>query len=460
MDEYMTDVDYKWPSAAQAWLDLPADLRADMVSAGVESWREIFDGRASYNQQWRLARPPVMDRTSLRVLNSVCDRLAQLVFEACRRRARTAGELRQLLGMPAGQNRLLDEDEPLTDALLAAFRPDVLLSDGVPRVVEYNIDSSLGGALDADTTVRRFVEVYRRHGLTDGVRMEPAPSAVDTRFVAIRSGLNLMAGARVALLIDFEAEYPGLEDPERFYRKLAPVVDSAAVAGLDLVVAPVAEATQDTEGRLVVRGAPVDALFRLFVPNRVSPSPGVDALEAAVRAGTVPMWVSAAAWLIGNKQVFAWLWADADELPTADRDLIHRYVPQTWLFTPELVERAVAEQHDLVVKPSAGSAGVDVLIGRETDAEAWREALGRFAERGGFILQRHVRADNVPVEFVHIETGETVTEEVPYSIAPYLFGRQPAGACVRIGFPGSAGVLNLARGVLISGLLVTDPPPS
>jgi len=178
MDEYMTDVDYKWPSAAQAWLDLPADLRADMVSAGVESWREIFDGRASYNQQWRLARPPVMDRTSLRVLNSVCDRLAQLVFEACRRRARTAGELRQLLGMPAGQNRLLDEDEPLTDALLAAFRPDVLLSDGVPRVVEYNIDSSLGGALDADTTVRRFVEVYRRRGLTDGVRMEPAPSVV------------------------------------------------------------------------------------------------------------------------------------------------------------------------------------------------------------------------------------------------------------------------------------------
>ncbi|WP_018219523.1 hypothetical protein [Salinispora pacifica] len=457
----MIDVDYRWPSAAQAWLDLPVDLRADLVSAGVESWRDIFDGRASYNQQWRLARPPVMDRTSLRVLNSVCDRLAQLIFESCRRRARTAGELRHLLGMPVGQNRLLDEAEPLTEALLAGFRPDVLLSDGVPRVVEYNIDSSLGGALDADTTVRRFVELYRRRGLDRGVRMEPAPSAVDLRFAAIRDGLGLAAGARLALLIDFDAEYPGLEVPERFYRKLAPVVDrAAAVAGLDLVVAPVAEATRDTEGRLVIRGAPVDGLFRLFVPNRLTPSAGADALEAAVRAGSVPMWVSAAAWLLGNKQVLAWLWADADALPTADRDLIHRYVPQTWLFGPDLVEQAVADRHDLVVKPSGGSAGVDVLIGRETDADAWREAVGRFARQGGFILQRYVRADDVPVEFVHMETGELVTAEVPYSIAPYLFGRQPAGACVRIGYPGSAGVLNLARGVLISGLLVTDPPPS
>lgn len=455
----MTDVDYRWPSTAQAWLDLPADLRSDLVSAGVESWREVFDGRASYNQQWRLARPPVMDRVSLRVLNSVCDRLAQLIFEACQRRARTAGELRHLLGMPVGQNRLLDEAEPLTEALLAGFRPDVLLSDGVPRVVEYNIDSSLGGVLDADTTVRRFVDLYRRRGL-DRVRMEAAPSAVDMRFAAIRDGLGLAVGARLALLIDFDGEYPGLENPERFYRKLAPLVDRAAVAGLDLVVAPVGEATQDTEGRLVVRGSPVDGLFRLFVPNRVTPSAGVEALEAAVRAGTVPMWVSAAAWLLGNKQVLAWLWADADALPAVDRDLIHRYVPQTWLFTPDLVEQAVADRHDLVVKPSGGSAGMNVLIGRETEADAWREALGRFAPQGGFILQRYVRADDVPVEFVHMESGELVTAEVPYSIAPYLFGRKPAGACVRIGFPGSQGVLNLARGVLISGLLVTDPPRS
>ncbi|MEW2385499.1 hypothetical protein AB0873_25895 [Micromonospora sp. NPDC047707] len=452
----MTDVDYRWPSAAQAWLDLPADLRADLVAAGAGSWREIFDGRATYNKQWRLARPPVMDETTLGVLNAICDRLAQLLFEAGRRRAGTAGELRRLLGVPDGETRLLDDAEPLSDRLLAAFRPDVLLSDGVPRVVEYNIDSSLGGAFDADTTVRRFVDVYRRRGLTDRARLEPAPSAVDLRFAAIRSGLALPDGARVAMLIDFDAEYPGLDDPERFFRLLSPVVERAAVHGLDLVITPVSQVTRDSSGRLVARGAPVDGVFRLFVPNRVTPSAGVDALEAAVRAGSVPMWVSAAAWLIANKQVFAWLWDDADDLPAADRDLVHRYVPRTWSLTSDLVDRAVADRHDLVAKPADGSAGVDVLIGRETDADTWRDGVGRFAARGGFVLQSYVKADDVPLDFVHIETGETVSADVPYSVAPYLFGRRPAGACIRTGFPGCDGVLNLARGVLLSGLLVVD----
>ncbi|RKN40609.1 hypothetical protein [Micromonospora endolithica] len=452
----MLDVDYRWPSAAQPWLDLPADVRADMVAAGARSWREVFDGRATYNKQWRLARPPVMDETTLGVLNAVCDRLAQLIFEACRRRAGTAGELRRLLRVPDGETRLLDDDEPLTEALLDAFRPDVLLSDGVPKVVEYNIDSSLGGAFDADTTVRRFVDVYRRHGLTERIRLAAAPSAVDRRFAAIRAGLGLPDGARVAMLIDFDAEYPGLDDPERFFRLLTPVVDRAAVFGLDLVIAPVSQVTLDDQSRLVVRGGPVDGVFRLFVPNRVTPSAGVDALEAALAAGTVPMWVSAAAWLIANKAAFAWLWDDAGDLPAADRDLVHRYVPQTWMLTPDLVDRAIVEQRDLVAKPSDGSAGVDVLVGRACDADTWAGGVRRAADRGGFILQRYVKADDVPLDFVHIETGDTVSADVPYSIAPYLFGREPAGACIRTGFPGCDAVLNLARGVLLSGLLVVD----
>ncbi|MEU6077692.1 hypothetical protein [Micromonospora sp. NPDC047074] len=452
----MNDADYRWPTAARAWLDLPAPLRAELVAAGAESWREIFDGRATYNKQWRLARPPVMDETSLGVLNAVSDRLAQLVFEACRRRAGTAGELRRLLNVPDGETRLLDDDEPLTEALLAAFRPDVLLSDGVPRFVEYNIDSSLGGAFDADTTVRRFVEVYRRRGLTGRARLTAAPSAVDRRFAAIRAGLGLPEGARVAMLIDFDAEYPGLDDPQRFVRLLSPVVERAAAFGLDLVVAPVSGVTLDDRSRLVADGAPVDGVFRLFVPNRITPSAGVAALEAGLAAGTVPMWVSTAAWLIANKQAFAWLWEDADALPAADRDLVHRYVPRTWSLTPERLDRAVADRHDLVAKPADGSAGVDVLIGREADDDTWRDGLVRAVGRGGFILQEYVRADDVPLDFVHIETGETVSADVPYSIAPYLFGRRAAGACIRTGFPGCDGVLNLARGVLLSGLLVVD----
>ncbi|KWV32059.1 hypothetical protein [Micromonospora rifamycinica] len=451
----MIDVNYPWPEPGRAWAELPESTRTAMVAAGAQEWERIFHGRATYNKQWRLARPPVLAADAFRELNEVCDRIAQLVLDACRRRAATAGELRALLGVPAGQTRLLDEDEPLTEALLAAYRPDVLFSGGEPRIVEYNIDSSLGGGFDADTVIQRFGALYRERGLLDGLSVRPAPSLLDQRFVAIRSELGLPEGARVALLMDFEADYPGLDDPETFIRILSPLVDQARPFGIDLVIAPVATATLDADRRLVVDGAPVDALFRLFVPNRVTPSAGLTAVAGALDAGTLPMFVSAAAWLLGNKINFAWLYQDLDLLPAADQALIRRYVPHTVAFTAAELDRALADRENLVAKPADGSAGQGVLIGRELSPGEWADGLRAALDRGGDILQRYMPADRVAMDFVQIETGETVTAEVPYSIAPYLFGRTGSGALARVGYPGCDEVLNLARGVLLTGILLT-----
>ncbi|MGC4887987.1 hypothetical protein [Micromonospora sp. DT227] len=448
------DPNYPWPPLGAAWTDLPESTRSAMVTAGAGAWEKIFHGRATYNTRWRLARPPVLTADAFRELNEVCDRIAQLILEACQRRARTAGELRRLLDVPDGETRLLDPDEELHDGLLAAYRPDVLFSGGVPCIVEYNIDSSLGGGFDADTVIQRYAELYRDAGLLD--RARPAPSLLDQRFVAIRDTLGLPDGARVALLMDFEAEYPGLDDPETFIRILSPLVDQARPFGIDLVIAPVATATLDAERRLVVDGAPVDALFRLFVPNRVTPGAGLDAVAGALAAGTLPMFVSSAAWLLSNKLNYAWLWADLDLLPEPDRVLVRRYVPHTVALTADQLDRALAEQAELVAKPAGGSAGHGVLIGPELSAVAWEDGVRAAIDAGGHILQRYHEADRVAMDFVRIETGETVTADVPYSLAPYLFDRTASGALARVGYPGCEGVLNLARGVLMSGILLTD----
>ncbi|SCE96263.1 hypothetical protein [Micromonospora mirobrigensis] len=449
----MIDPDYSWPPLGQAWEQLPEATRTGMVAAGAAAWEQVFHGRATYNKQWRLARPPVFTADAFRELNGVCDRIAQLILEACRRRAGTAGELRRLLDVPQGETKLLDEDEPLHEGLLAAYRPDVLFSGGVPCIVEYNIDSSLGGGFDADTVIQRYGQLYADRGLLDDAH--PAPSLLDQRFVAIRETLDLPDGARVALLMDFDADYPGLDDPETFVRILSPLADRARHFGIDLVIGPVSAATLDDRRRLVVDGAPVDALFRLFVPNRVTPSAGLDAVAGALAAGTLPMFVSAAAWLLGNKVNFAWLWADLDQLAEADRTLVRRYVPHTVVLTADQLDRALAEQHDLVAKPAGGSAGHGVLIGRELSPVAWEDGVRAAIEAGGNILQRYHHADRVPMDFVQIETGETVTAEVPYSLAPYLFGRTGSGALARVGYPGCDEVLNLARGVLLTGILLT-----
>ncbi|GAB3936165.1 hypothetical protein GCM10027614_12230 [Micromonospora vulcania] len=155
----------------------------------------------------------------------------------------------------------------------------------------------------------------------------------------------------------------------------------------------------------MVGGAPVDALFRLFVPNRVTPTPGLDAVAGALAAGTLPMFVSAAAWLLGNKITFAWLWEDVDELPANDQALIRRHVPYTVPLTAAVLDRAIAEQHELVAKPADGSAGHGVLLGPELSPAAWAEGLRAGVDRGGVILQQYLPADEVPMDFVQIETG-------------------------------------------------------
>jgi hypothetical protein len=450
----MIDPDYPWPPLGQAWVDLPESIRTGMVAVGAAASEKVFYGVATYNKQWRLARPPVFAADAFRELNEVCDRIAQLILEACQRRARTAEELRRVLDVPEGEIKLLDPDEVLHDGLLAAYRPDVLYSGGVPCIVEYNIDSGLGGGFDADTVIYRYADLYREHGLLDEVR--PTPSLLDQRFVAIRDSLRLPDGARVALLMDFDALFAGQDDPETFLQILAPLVDRARRFGIDLVVGPVSGATLDDERRLVVDGAPVDGLFRLFVPNRVPSSAGLDAVAGALAAGTLPMFVSTVTWLLGNKMNYAWLWEDVELLSDTDRALVRRYVPHTVALTADQLDRALAEQADLVAKPAGGSAGHGVLIGREMSPAAWADGVRAAIDAGGNILQRYHKADRVTMDFVQIETGETVSAEVPYNLSPYLFGRTGSGALARVGYPGCEEVLNVSRGVLLTGILLTD----
>jgi hypothetical protein len=438
-----------------AWAALPASVRRDLLAAGAQSWSRVFAGRASVNPTWRLARPPMLSAAGLAALAEAADRMAELILDACRRRAGTAGELRRRLGVPAGEIRLLDEAEPLTPRLLDAFRPDVLFHGGQPRFVEFNVDSAVGLAFDADVVAQRFLAVYRNWELADRAGVRASPSAVDGRFAAVRTALGLPDGAHVAMLMDLDSGYPGMADPDGFLANLASVAVGARRFGLDLTPYPVGWLRLDG-GRLLAADRPVDGVFRIFAPDVVPPGPGLAALAEAVTAGGVPMFTPTATWLLGNKLVLAWLWQDADGLPAADRDLVHRHLPRTVVLNAAALDRAVAGRSWLVAKPAGGSSGAGVLIGRDLDERQWRDGLELAVAGGRHVLQEYVDADPIAMEFVHVETGQIVTEEVPYSVAPYAFGRRPSGACARIGFPGGGRVLNLARGMLVSGVLIVS----
>jgi hypothetical protein len=447
---------YRWGDPGTGWEKLTAEDQQRVVACGARNWQRIHENVPSYNDKWRPLRPVIMTATAFAALHETSDQIGRLILQACRRRARTAGELRRALGVAEGHIRLLDEDEPLTDELLISSRPDVFFSGGVPKFVEFNIDGALGGAFDSDNLAANFDECYRDEGIDASAGLYPPPSAVDGRLRTVAGWLGTASDRRVAMVMDWTVGHAGPSDPGEFLGYLQPVVARAAAAGFELIPYWLHWLDIDDQQRLLVAGEPVAHVLRMFVPDTAPPSSGRDAIETVVRAGNVRCFTSSATWLLSNKLTLAWLWQDLAELGEADRELVRAHIPRTvLLLTADHREDAVVRQRELVLKPHDGSSGRDVLLGRDTDAEQWLAALDRAVDSGGgFLLQDLVVDDLLPMEFIDMDTGEIVLHRVPCCYGPYLFGHRQCGGELRMGFPGGGSIMNVGHGALVNGFAI------
>ncbi|MFC5266434.1 hypothetical protein ACFPJ1_30335 [Kribbella qitaiheensis] len=440
------------PSAAELWPVLSEGVRDKLLAYGHKHWQQVYEDVALQNQNWIPLRSPVATRAGYDEMSRITQRVSQLVLDACRRRARTAGELRQVLQVPADRIQLLDDTEPLTGRLINAIRSDLLLEQGVPRMVECNVESALGGVLDADGVIKRWMDVYAGEPLFRAIGAAAPPSAVDARYDAIRSDVG--PGKVTAMLFTAGGGYPGADRPNYMINRLKPFADRGRELGVDLVVYPVEWVEQDADGRLKAGEQTIDAVWRMFVPPFVNDSPGLQALRLANQAGTFRMYLPTAVWLLSNKTIFAWLWDDLHELPEEDAEIVRAQIPRTWIYGPELRQRTINEREHLVFKPTDDYGGHGVFIGPQTSPEAWAEALD--AAEGPHIIQELIEADPLTMQFLKPETGEVVEADVSYCVSTYLFDRIPAGVFTRFSPPGAGGVVNLTQGALTGGLLLVN----
>lgn len=403
----------------------------------------IYEG-FPWTGQWWPDRPFMLRTTTFGELCEATTRAARLVLAACARRAGTAGELREALGVPPAQVPLLDPDEPVGAHLLAAIRPDIVTENGVPKFVEINIEGSVGGVPRADLLAARFLARYR--GLT------APPPATEARSASIRASLGLAAGAHVVIPAFSVGTSPGLEDHAAFIKFQAPVCESLGRHGLDAVAFPLDRLAAGGGGRLVADGRVVDGVFRLFDAFSQPDSPGLAALTGAVRARTTRMYTSEATFLLSNKMVLAWLWADLGQAPGPDGDFVRRHIP--WTAPASTVARAHQRRAELVLKPAGGYGGAGVVLGPAVTPGQWRRALN--AATGTDILQRYVAGDQVTLEFSHAATGRTRTASVPFVLGPFVFGGRAATVFVRHGTPESGPVLSTSRGAFPNTALLTD----
>jgi hypothetical protein len=387
-------------------------------------------------------------------------RLMMLILGSCRRRAKTAGELRDVLGSPPPDTPLLRCGDSLDDRLLAAARPDIVYEDGIPWFVEFNIDGAVGGTLHADLLATRFLSIFDADRRT--YEMSAPASSVDARFAEIRASLG--DGARVAIPVFLNGAAPGLEDPRAFLSWLGPMCESGRRAGLDPVACLMEQLATDESRNLRLDGRRVDAVLRLFLSLDQPASPGTAALARAVQAGTVAMHTPETTWLLSDKTTLAWLWEDIGLLAPEDQRLIRRHMPLTTVFpaqgTPvsDQVRAAQGRRAHLVLKPAAGYGGTGVVLGPAVSGERWQVALLEAASAGRYVLQQHVSSERVPIPFVNHDTGETRWADVPFVVGPFLFGDRPSGVLVRHSVPDSGPVVNAHDGAVLSTALLTRPP--
>jgi uncharacterized circularly permuted ATP-grasp superfamily protein len=312
---------------------------------------------------------------------------------------------RDLLGLTAAEEALLDCDrqpfEPDQIARLDGF----LQPDGAWRVIEYNAESP-GGIAFGDELARIFrdlpvmQEFAREYELTayDGLAntLRQLLAAHETRVGASRGEKPVIA------VVDWKSA------PTR--REFEICADYFAARGCPArVVEP--DELRFEDGRLSAGGAPIDIVYkRVLVGDLAKHGGAKHPLARAVRAGAVTCVSRFQVHLLFRKELFAFLCDDrlAGEFTEAERAAIGRCIPwsrivedveltfggeRTRLF--DLVRR---RRERLVLKPTDQYGGKGVVLGWLATPGEWEQTL-QAAHAEPHLVQERValHAERYPV---------------------------------------------------------------
>ena len=454
------------------WDALPGELRQEFVTrrAASTGWGSYLpqesDGRC-----WEPLRPVVIGERAYRSLESLAARLLRLAVDACGRRASTLGELYRVLRFPHNLP-LMDPDRPVVAAELTRYaRPDMLIEQGRPRLLEFNNSSRLGG----DTGTPRLAEAYARLCPQSG--LHPPPSTVSARSAALARTLRgeIGHGDLGRLLIPAHWGIDTNTGTVRRYETVkSPILADAQRVGFEVVQADLVDLRLDAAGRLLAADVPIDLVLLQWGGNRiVDDGGGLAALRTADRARTVELFPRTESALISSKAVLSWLHEDCDAglLAAADHALVRTHVPWTACLgldgdpaaQRKLLRMVTGERDRLIVKPAVGKSGDGVLFGNQTSKQDWLSAVIDASRERPVVVQHRVESGRITMPFRDQDSGQQVTAQVPFVLSPFIIDGAAASVAVRHMGPGvTAGdvVISVGRGARPNTVLLAPEPPA
>jgi hypothetical protein len=453
-----------------AWDELPEELRRELIERRTTSseW-EPYRRESTPDRRWEPLRPMVIRERAYRGLESLATRLLRLAVDACCRRASTVGELHRLLRFPH-QIPLMDPDRPLVPAELNRYaRPDILIEQGRPRFLEFNISTRLGG----DGVALWLAAAYVRLCPEIGLRLPPSTVAAQCAALARTLRAEGGYGGSGRLLIPVHSVVDSTGARHRRYMIKPGVLAGAQQVGFEVVQADLVDLGLDAAGRLLASDVPVDIVLLGWDGSDriIDDGGGLAALRTADRARTVELFPRPESGLVSSKAVLSWLHEDCDAgvLGSADRALVRAHVPWTVCLgldgDPDvdrrLLRMAAGERARLVAKPAVGKSANDVIFGNQTSAQNWQSAVADAAREWPLVLQRRVESGRITMPFRDRESGQQVTTRVPFVLSLYMVDGAAAGVLVRHmapGLPAGDVVIGMRRGARPNAVLFAPEP--
>ncbi|MFD7922989.1 hypothetical protein ACFV3R_27685 [Streptomyces sp. NPDC059740] len=429
----------------------------------VAAWREFDGGEAVAADrrafQERLSRPgwvhtyppQVLTESAVGTTTSVALQLSALICDFPRR---VFGDdltgWAHWLGLPEADVELTTEAlrRPHLAGIATAFqRPDMVVTDEGLKLVELNVAASLGGlSTCAPYAAAAADSAYAGHLAARGLQMH----ATDTSRVWLEVFGRLVrrrpADGAPVRVFEATANPADTAGGRRFFADMVRSAGYAFSGGLvhDLEL---------TDDGAFFEGERVHAVFTGYTwheAKRFVPPALTRRLVELDTAGKVDFVGSPAAALHDNKANLALLFdpAHAGLLDARERDLVERYVPETFTLAPGTEERALDGRADLLCKPASAYGGKDIVFGCVLSDQEWaaelRKRLADPTER--YVVQRRVRPARVVLPGLDPAEREMV-------LAPLVFGGEVAGIFVRHAPPRPDSTINTSSGAEAAGAL-------
>jgi glutathionylspermidine synthase len=267
---------------------------------------------------------------------------------------------------------------------------------GYWQIIEYNADTPSGGreATGLEPALARLQPAHRR------LRASLAHQVVEA------IGRRIERHPRPVRSIGLVSTHDWIED----MAQTTWLAQLLTRAGFTTLVGDVNDLATRA-GRVVLRGRPIDALYRFYPVERLYRHAVFGGLCEASMNGQLLMLNGLQGFVAQSKLCLAWLWSNRASLSKTEQAIIQRHLPMT-------VRVRDPEAFDLlpigVVKHVNGREGDSVVFGRALQQRGSAEWEAKLLD-GGYVVQRLVQS--IPVEDVRVDDVHQCVTVVPERIA-------------------------------------------